>query len=42
MGTETMQRPVLHVPGEHAAADSVFVHQQVEREVFDEEFGAVL
>ena len=37
-----MKGPLLHVPGQHAAAGTVLVHQQVERQIFDEELGAVL
>ena len=42
MRTKPVQRAVLHVPGQQAAAGAVLVHQQVERQVFDEELGAVL
>ena len=36
-----MQAAVVETPGQHAAADAV-VYQQIERHVFDEEFGIVL
>src|SRR5580704_14458774 len=42
MGMEAVQGPVLHVPGEQAAAGAVLVHQQVECDVFDEELSVVL
>ena len=36
-----MQRTVGQIPGHHAATDAVVVHDQIQREVFDEEFGVV-
>jgi microcompartment protein CcmL/EutN len=41
MGAEVMQRAILHVPGQQAAAGAVLVHQQIERQIFDEKRGAV-
>jgi hypothetical protein len=32
MGTKAMQRPILQVPGLHASAGAVLVHQQIERD----------
>ena len=37
MAAEEVQRAVVEVPGEHAAARAVVVHHQVQREVLDEE-----
>ena len=43
MGTEAVDRAVIQVPGEHAAAGPVIgIHQQVQRDIFDEEFGVML
>ena len=42
MGTEVMQRAIFHVPGQQTAASAVLVHQKIERQIFDEELGAVL
>jgi hypothetical protein len=36
-----VQGPIFHVPGEQAAAGAV-LHQQIERQIFDEELGVVL
>ncbi len=41
LGAETMDRAVIEVERDHAAAGPVF-HDQVEREIFDEEVGVVL
>src|ERR1700743_267615 len=41
MRAEAMQRTILEIPGQEATADAVIVHQQVEREVFDEEYRVV-
>ncbi len=41
LAVETVQRAVIQVPGEHAAALAVIGHQQVEGEIFDEELGLV-
>src|SRR5258708_4842596 len=41
MGAEAVQCAVLHVPGKHAAANTLLVHQEVERKIFDEELGVV-
>ena len=35
-------RAVLQAPGDDAAADALIVHDQVEREIFDEELDVVL
>ena len=35
-------RAVLEIPGDHAAAGAVLVHDQVEGEILDEELGIVL
>ena len=37
-----MQRAFGHIQREHAAADTVAVHDQVEREIFDEEARVML
>ena len=42
LGTEAMDAAVFQVPGHHAAANALLVHDQVEREVLDEEFHVVL
>jgi hypothetical protein len=42
MGTKAMQRPILQVPGQHPSAGAVLVHQQIERNIFDEEVCSVL
>src|SRR5216684_1083346 len=42
MCPETMQGPLLHVPGQQAAAGTVVIRQEIERKVFDEELGVVL
>jgi hypothetical protein len=34
--------PVGQIPGQHAAAGAVGIHDQVDREVFDEELRVVL
>src|SRR5258708_19689940 len=41
MGAEAVQCAVLHVPGKHAAANTLLVHHEVERKIFDEELGVV-
>src|SRR5690606_23954546 len=41
VAAEQVQRALAHVQRKHAAAGAVGVHDQVEREVFDEEFGVV-
>ena len=38
---EAVDGAIVQVPGHHAAAGPLFVHQQVEREVLDEELGVV-
>ncbi len=40
--TEAMQRTVVEIPGQQAAAGAIVVHQKIKREIFDEELGAVL
>ncbi len=42
MRAEAMDRAVLEVPRHHADAGAVLVHDQVEREILDEELGVVL
>src|SRR5580698_4652617 len=42
MRQKAMQRPVLQIPGEQAAANAVVIHQQIERKIFNEELRAVL
>ncbi len=42
LGAEAVQRAVVQVPGHDAAARAVLVHDQVEREVLDEELRVVL
>ena len=42
IGAEAMDRPILETPGEQTAAGAVLVHQQVDREIFDEEARLVL
>jgi len=37
--TETVQRAVIEFPGRHAAADAFLIHDQVKRDIFDEELG---
>ena len=41
LGAEQVQRAVVEVPGQHALARAVFVHDQIEGEIFDEELGFV-
>src|SRR5262249_10951437 len=38
---KTMDRAVIHVECDHAAATALVVHDQVDRKIFDEEFGCV-
>ncbi len=42
VSAEHMQRAIGQIPGHHAPAGAGVVHDQVQREVFDEEFGVVL
>ena len=42
IGAEPVDRPVLQTPGEQAMAGAVFIHQQVDREIFDKEARLVL
>ena len=42
VGTEQVELSVLHIPGQHAAAYAVIIHQEIEREIFDKERGIVL
>ena len=42
LGAEAVDGAVFQVPGHHAAAGAVLVHDQVEREIFDEELDVVL
>ena len=42
LGAEAMDGAVFQVPGHHAAAHAVCVHDQVKGEIFDEEFYLVL
>ncbi len=42
IGAEPVDRPVFETPGEHAATGAVLVHQQVDREILDEEARLVL
>ena len=37
LAVEAVQRAVVKVPGEHAAALAIFRHQQIECEIFDKE-----
>ena len=41
LAAEEVQRALVHVQREHAAADALVVEDQVDREVFDEERGVV-
>src|SRR5271167_4186727 len=41
LGAKTMQCAVIEVPRHHPTADALIVHDQVEREVFDEKFRIV-
>ncbi len=41
-GAETMDRPVVELQADDADATALSVHDQIEREIFDEEFRAVL
>src|SRR5579862_3938315 len=40
MRAEAMERAVFEAPSEHAAARAVLIHNEIEREIFDEELGA--
>ena len=42
VGAEAMQRPVVHIPCQQAAAGAVIVHQEIERQIFDEKHRVVL
>ena len=42
VGAETVQVALLQVPGQHAAADTFLVHDQVDGKIFDEELGVML
>ncbi len=41
LGAEQVQRAVAHVDRQHAAAGALGIHDQVEREILDEELGVV-
>ena len=36
--TETMDRSIIHLERDHAAATALLIHDEIEREIFDEEF----
>jgi len=42
LGRKPVNGAVIKVPGHHAGAAAILFHQQVEREILDEEFGIVL
>src|SRR5258708_28003441 len=42
MRQEAVQRSMFHVTGEQAAASAIVVHQQVKREILDEELRVML
>ena len=41
LGAEAMQRPVFHRDGDNATAGTFLVHDQINGEVFDEEFSRI-
>src|SRR6185295_487745 len=42
MGTEQMEFSVFHIPGQHATAYAVVIHQEIECEILDKKGGVML